>query len=273
MGMKPAVKKVTGTLGAEISNIDIGAPLDDSTLNWLQHEFVENKVLFFRDQHLTSEQHVAFSNYFGDVLDVHPWSLSKADFKNIMLIYNSAAAGWHSDETWREETPLGSVLYGRSVPDYGGDTVFADMERVYDDLSEEMQESLVGLYAVHDHISHRRRMRAIGKSEEQIDAWRREYPEVRHPIVRTHPVSGRKSLFVNGGFTDRVDGMDADESNELLTSLYALVAKPQYQCRFRWQTRSVAFWDNRSVQHYGVPDFGDQERLMERVTIAGDRPS
>jgi taurine dioxygenase len=190
-----------------------------------------------------------------------------------MLIYNAAAAGWHSDETWREETPLGSVLYGRSVPEYGGDTVFADMERVYDDLSDDMQENLDGLYAVHDHISHRRRMRAIGKSEEQIDAWRREYPEVRHPIVRTHPVTGRKSLFVNGGFTARVDGMDADESKELLASLYALVAKPQYQCRFRWQTRSVAFWDNRSVQHYGVPDFGDQERLMERVTIGGDRPA
>ncbi len=273
MGTKPTIEKVTGTLGAEISNIDIGSPLDDSTLEWLKHEFVENKVLFFRDQHLTSEQHVAFSGYFGDVLDVHPWSASKADFKNIMLIYNAAAAGWHSDETWREETPLGSVLYGRSVPEYGGDTVFADMERVYDDLSDDVQENLDGLYAVHDHISHRRRMRAIGKSEEQIDAWRREFPEVRHPIVRTHPVTGRKSLFVNGGFTDRVDGMDADESKELLASLYALVAKPQYQCRFRWQTRSVAFWDNRSVQHYGVPDFGDQERLMERVTIGGDRPT
>ena len=165
MGTKPTIEKVTGTLGAEISNIDIGSPLDDSTLEWLKHEFVENKVLFFRDQHLTSEQHVAFSNHFGDVLDVHPWSLSKTDFKNIMLIYNSAAAGWHSDETWREETPLGSVLYGRSVPDYGGDTVFADMERVYDDLAEDMQESLARLYAVHDHISHRRRMRGIGKSE------------------------------------------------------------------------------------------------------------
>lgn len=273
MGTKPIVEKVTGTLGAEILNIDIGSPLGESTVDWLAHEFVENKVLFFRDQHMTSEQHVAFSSYFGDVLDVHPWSAAKADFENIMLIYNSAAAGWHSDETWREATPLGSVLYGRSVPDYGGDTVFADMERVYEDLSDDVQQKLDGLYAVHDHISHRRRMRAIGKSEEQIDAWRREYPEVRHPIVRTHPVSGRKSLFVNGGFTDRVDGMDAEESKELLSSLYALVAKPQYQCRFRWQTRSVAFWDNRSVQHYGVPDFGDQERLMERVTIAGDRPA
>jgi len=102
MGTKPTIEKVTGTLGAEISNIDIGSSLDDSTVDWLKHEFVENKVLFFRDQHLTSEQHVAFSGYFGDVLDVHPWSASKADFKNIMLIYNAAAAGWHSDETWRE---------------------------------------------------------------------------------------------------------------------------------------------------------------------------
>lgn len=266
------VEKQTGTLGAQIDGINLATVKDESVYEWIADQLVEHKVIFFRNQELSSEQHIAFGEHFGPVLDVHPWSRRKEGYEKVMALYNGAASNWHSDETWRDETPLGSVLYCRNAPTYGGDTVFADMEKVYDDLPDEKKEMLDDLYAVHDHVSHRRNMIRLGVSRERIEQWRIEFPEVTHPIVRTHPVSGRKSLFVNGTFTARIVGLPEQESKELLDWICRLVDKPQYQCRFRWQDNSIAFWDNRSVQHYGVPDFGDQQRLMERITIAGPKP-
>ena len=267
------VERITGSLGAEIHSLDLGSISDDSTYVWLNEQLVEHKVLFFRNQNLSSDQQIAFGEHFGKVLDVHPWSHSKNGYRRVMVIKNAAASGWHSDESWRNETPMASVLYCRRAPRYGGDTVFADMEKAFADLPQGTQEKLAKLSAVHDHISHRRRMIRLGVAEEKIEAWRRQYPAIEHPVVRTHPVSGRKSLYVSGGFTARIVGMAEDESSELLRHIYKLADNPAYQCRFRWRENSIAFWDNRSVQHYGVPDFGEQERLMERVTIAGTKPN
>ena len=272
MNQSYEVERQTGTLGAEIKGIDLSSIEDSSVYDWIGEQLVAHKVIFFRDQTLSSEQHIAFGERFGPVLDVHPWSRRKDGQTKVMALYNGAASNWHSDETWRDETPLGSVLYCRKAPYYGGDTVFADMERAYDDLPQEKKDRLECLYAIHDHTSHRRNMIRLGVSNEKIEQWRVEYPEVTHPIVRTHPVSGRKSLFVNGTFTSRVVGLSDEESKDLLRSLYRLATRPHYQCRFRWRDNSIAFWDNRSVQHYGVSDFGEQERLMERITIAGPKP-
>lgn len=267
----PTVERVTGNLGAEIHDLDIASIDNNDTYEWINEQLVEHKVLFFRNQNLNSDQQIAFGERFGHVLDVHPWSPSKEGFRKVMQI-RGAASGWHSDESWRDETPLGSILYCRTAPAYGGDTVFANMEKAYDDLPSSKKDELEGLYAIHDHLVHRRGMIRRGVPAERIEYWKREYPEVRHPVVRTHPISGRKSLFVNGGFTSRIDGFDKDESNALLEWLYRRVENPAYQCRFRWHENSIAFWDNRSVQHAGVTDFGDQVRLMERVTIAGTKP-
>ena len=272
MSAIPTVERQTGTIGAEICGLDLSIVNDVETYDWISEQLVEHKVLFFRKQNLTSEQHIAFGEHFGDVLDVHPWSRRKDGYEKVMLLLNGAASNWHSDETWRDETPMGSALYCRIAPKFGGDTLFADMERVFADLPKDEQSMLEGLYAVHDHIQHRQNMRRLGVSEERIEAWREEFPEVTHPIVRTHPVSGRKSLYVNGTFTSHIVGMSKEKSKVLLNWIYGLVNKPQYQCRFRWEENSMAFWDNRSVQHYGVPDFGDQVRHLERVTISGPKP-
>ena len=266
-----SVKRVTGTLGAEIHDFDIATNTDESVYEWLADQLVEHKVLFFRNQNLSSDQHIAFGERFGTVLDVHPWSPSKEGYRKIMVL-RGAAPRWHSDESWRDVTPLGSILYCRTAPEFGGDTVFADMESLYADLSDKMKSKLGSLHAVHDHMVHRRGMERRGVPKERIEQYREEWPEVVHPIVRTHPVSGRKSLYVNCDFTSRVQGMTDEESSELLHSLYRLADTPSYQCRFRWQANSIAFWDNRSVQHCGVPDFGEQTRHMERVTIAGTKP-
>ncbi len=267
----PTVERMTGTLGAQIHNLDLASVSDDAIYEWISAQLVEHKVLFFRDQNLSSDQHIAFGERFGNVLDVHPWSPSKKAYPKIMVL-RGAAPRWHSDESWRSETPLGSILYCRVAPSYGGDTVFADMESAYEGLSVELKEKLDTLYAIHDHLVHRRGMVRRGVSQQRIERYRQEWPEVKHPVVRTHPVSGRKSLYVNIDFTSRIEGVSAEESEELLHSIYRLADTPAYQCRFRWQPNSIAFWDNRSVQHCGVADYGDQQRVMERVTVAGLKP-
>ena len=271
MSELPTIERVTGTLGAQVHNLDLATASDDSIFEWISSQLVEHKVLFFRDQNLTSDQHIAFGERFGEVLDVHPWSPRKEGFRKIMVL-RGAAPRWHSDESWRDETPLGSILYCRVAPRYGGDTVFADMESAYAGLSSDMKAKLDELYAIHDHLVHRRGMIHRGVPQQRIERYREEWPEVKHPVVRTHPISGRKSLYVNVDFTTRIDGVEEEESTALLRRIYRLADTPAYQCRFRWEANSVAFWDNRSVQHCGVRDYGEQERLMERVTVAGPKP-
>ncbi|MCY4129867.1 MAG: TauD/TfdA family dioxygenase [Gammaproteobacteria bacterium] len=271
MSEAPTVERLTGTLGAQVHNLDLATISDDSIYEWISAQLVEHKVLFFRDQNLTSDQHIAFGECFGEVLDVHPWSPSKEGYRKVMVL-RGAAPRWHSDESWRDETPLGSILYCRVAPKYGGDTVFADMESAYAGLSSDMKAKLNDLHAIHDHLVHRRGMIHRGVPQQRIEKYREEWPEVKHPVVRTHPISGRKSLYVNADFTSRIDGVDKEESAELLRGIYRLADTPRYQCRFRWEANSIAFWDNRSVQHCGVPDYGEHERLMERVTVAGPKP-
>jgi taurine dioxygenase len=175
---------------------------------------------------------------------------------------------WHSDVTWRLAPSLGSVLLAREVPPIGGDTLFCDMYAAYEGLGDRVRASLEGLRAVHDFT------RTFGRlmSAEELEKKREEYPPAEHPVVRTHPETGRKGLYVNAAFTSHIVGMPPDESDRLLERLYAQASVPEYQCRFRWRPHSVAFWDNRAVQHYAVSDYFPSRRLMERVTIVGDTP-
>ena len=267
----PILRRVTGTFGAYVENVDLQQPLDHNTVACLNEALTTYKVLLFRDQEITSEQQIKFGSNFAPVLDVHPWSIRKDGYDKIMEI-KGAATGWHSDETWRAETPIASILLCRVAPDYGGDTCFADMERCYADLPQADKDRIENLVAIHDHVSHRARMVRMGVSNDQIEKWKLEWPEVEHPVVRTHPISGRKSIFVNAAFTSRIKGMAPEDSTKTLRWLYSTVNNPHYQIRFNWQPNSIAFWDNRSVQHYGVADYDAQVRHMERITLAGDRP-
>lgn len=266
------IRPVTPSIGAEVAGIDLGTPCDPATFAALEQAWTKHKVLFFRDQHITTDQHVVFCRQFGD-LEVHPFVPPKPGYPEVMVVIaNEHRRGnentWHSDVTWRERPSRGSMLRAVEVPAVGGDTLFADMEAAYDALSPALQERLLGLSAVHD-LS---RVAASIAGAEAAKALREQYPPVEHPVIRTHPSTGRRSIYVNAAFTSHIAGVSAEESELLLRFLYRQAAIPEYQCRLRWQPDTIALWDNRCVQHYAASDYWPAPRLMERVTIAGDRP-
>jgi len=266
------IRPSTPTIGAEVTGLGLSTPCDAGTRAELDKAFEEHKVLFFRDQHITSDQHVTFCRQFGD-LEVHPFVPPKPGYPEVMvLIANDQRKGnentWHSDVTWRQEPSLGSMLRAVEIPDVGGDTLFADMEAAYDGLGAEIRDQVDDLTAIHDFT----RVFGHRQSPERLAELREKYPPAEHPVIRTHPVTGRRSIYVNAAFTSHIVGLPADESDHLLQHLYRQAAIPEHQCRLRWAPDTLALWDNRCVQHYAVSDYFPQRRVMERVTIVGDRP-
>jgi taurine dioxygenase len=265
------LRPMAPTIGAEISGVDLG-DLDDETFSEIERAHLGYKVLFFRDQDITTQQHVDFAKRFGELED-HPFLPSKADFPMVISFSKDDRVKgvenvWHSDVTWREKPSLGSVLRNREVPRVGGDTLFSDMFAAYEGLTDEVKQQIDGRTAVHDFTQ----TFGMAMDPESRAAKQAEYPPVEHPVVRTHPVSGKKGIYVNAIFTDTIVDMEREESDRLLNHLYRQAAIPEYQCRFHWEKNSIAFWDNRAAQHYAVSDYWPQKREMERVTIIGDRP-
>jgi taurine dioxygenase len=267
---------LTPSIGAEIHGLELSKPLDTATVGHLRAALLDWKVLFFRDQDITTEQHLAFARNFGD-LEVHPFAPHKPGYPEVLaLTHDRDNKGrentWHSDVTWREIPSLGSILRAIELPPVGGDTLFADMYAAYDGLSDAVKAQIEGRTAVHDFAHFRGALRKRGKTEAEIEAFNQAYPMVEHPIARTHPETGRKTIYVNAAFTQHIVGMEKSESDALLKHLYAQAAIPEYQCRFRWEPGSIAFWDNRASQHYAASDYWPAVRRMERVTVIGDRP-
>jgi taurine dioxygenase len=265
------VTPLTGALGAEVGGVDLAA-VDDETFAEVHRAFLAHKVLFFREQPITIEEHIAFGRRFGD-LEVHPFITNDATHPEVVILESTpekpnAAESWHSDVSFRAEPSLGSLLRGCIVPEVGGDTVWANMELAYDGLTDEVKAQIEGKVAVHS----MEKVFGRSMSAEAREKALAEYPPQRHPVVRTHPETGRRCIYVNKPFTLRIEDVEPEESDRLLKHLEAQTAVPQYQCRFRWRTDSFALWDNRCTQHYAVPDFFPRHRRMERVTIIGDRP-
>lgn len=267
------VRPLAGALGAEVAGAQLG-DLDDATFAEIHRAWLEHQVLFFRDQHLGAEEHKAFGRRFG-TLQVHPFLHSRASegHPEIVVLESHAerpvvAAGWHTDVTFAETPPMASILRGVEVPPYGGDTMWASCTAAYDALSSTMKRMLDGLVAVHD--TSKTFSRGAYPSERHPGA--DETPSALHPVVRTHPETGRKAIFVNPAFTLRIKGLRPAESEALLRFLYQHVTTPEFTCRFHWQKDSVALWDNRCTQHRVVADNLAAFRRMERVTVDGDRP-
>ena len=268
----PVVRPLTPNIGAEILGVDL-EHLDEDIFAVLRDALTRHLVVFFRDQDISIEAHKALGTRFG-VLDVHPNDPGLEGHPEVMIIHadetSKRVAGemWHSDVSCAAEPPMGSILHMHEVPDEGGDTLFASMYAAYDALSDRMQAYLSGLTAVHDGGPYYREVNAIiGR-----DDGGRTYPRSEHPVVRTHPVSGRKCLFVNSMFTTRIVGVPKAESDAVLGFLFEHVRNPLFQCRFRWARHSVAFWDNRCTQHYAVWDYFPKRRSGHRVTVRGERP-
>ena len=275
-----AVEPVAGALGAEIEGVDLAKPMDDATFAEIKRAHLEYLVIFFRGQDITDDQLAAFGRRFGDLAPLPPHRQFPGKFPELLVIdkkpEDKLVFGWewHSDTTHLEIPSLGSVLYAKIIPPVGGDTMFANQYRAYETLSDGMKSLLDGMVAVH---SNGRILRTL--EEDEIPAPGTEAASAgyatgwaEHPVVRTHPETGRKALFVNELHTERFKGMTVEESQPLLQYLYAHGSRPELTCRFRWSEGAVAFWDNRSVQHLALNDYPWQRRLMHRVQIKGTRP-
>jgi taurine dioxygenase len=271
------LRKLGVFLGAEATGVDLTRPLDDAVVTALGLALATHEVLVFPRQRIGSDDLKRFGRYFGE-LTVHPFSTSAADSPELIVYDNkegnppAATDIWHTDETFRECPPMGTMLCSKIVPEIGGDTVFHSMTAAYESLSDRMQQFISGLEAVHDFKPFKT---LFAESE---DGWRklRHFEEIyrpaTHPVVRVHPVSGKKALFVNPQFTLFIKGMEERESRTLLDTLFRVTSVLEHQYRHRWEPDMIVFWDNRSTQHAAVHDYYPQRRLMERVTIKGDRP-
>jgi len=280
------IAPLSGTIGAEIRSIDLHQPLDPETLGAVRQALLDYKVIFFPGQHLSPEEHKDFAAAFGEITVAHPVIPGLEEHKEVFEIDYTKARNlvggrgseyndrekWHTDVTFVGTPPLGSILNAIVIPEAGGDTLWADTQAAYEGLSAPLRTLVDGLTAVHDGTrSFGQLLRAVGKGEWDGDTFT-ELVQVEHPVVRTHPETGRRNFFVNPGFTVRIKELTVRESDALLQFLYQHMTTPEYVVRYRWEEGDLGFWDNRTTMHYAVGDYGDAHRVIQRVTIRGDRP-
>jgi taurine dioxygenase len=266
------VDKLTPIIGAEIGGLDLSRPLTNRQQDEVYRALAENLVIFFRNQTMTPEQHLGFGRLFGE-LHVHPAAPHEPGLPELMKIHadkdspRANGENWHSDVSCDPEPPMGSILYIKQCPSCGGDTLFANMYAAYEALSDRLKAYLDGMTAIHDG---EQLYRGTFKSDGVAD--KRVYPRAEHPVVRRHPVTGKQALFVNRFFTRHLVGVPDDEGAAVLRYLWEHLENPLFQCRFRWQANSVAFWDNRCAQHRALWDYWPHTRSGNRVTVQGDKP-
>jgi len=265
------IKNENAALGAFVENLDLTAPLQEADKTELKRALAEYQVLFFRDQNISHRNHRDFGLAFG-TLKRHPSYPTIDGYQEIIILENdrenpSKIDEWHADMSFKPMPPLGSILIGRIVPDNGGDTMFSNLVAAYEDLSESLKRSLEEMTATHSFAYGFKESIAEPGGRERLKVALSENPDVVHPLVRTHPVTGRKLIFLNRLFTSKIDGLSERKSKELLNSLCDHMVQDKYVFRFNWRKNSIAFWDNRSVLHVPVNDYWPALRRMERVTI------
>ena len=278
---KITVSRVSGAMGAEIGGVDL-AKLDDATFAEIHRAWLENNVVFFRDQTMTPAQYLGFAKRWGDI-HLHPYMKGMADHPEIFEIIKTETETknfgnrWHTDQQFCEEPAKATMLYAQETPAAGGDTMFANLYLAYDALSDGMKQMLANVktYSMGDRKyggkSRAERYNDGGDTMGKRVAPPKQDMNAAHPLIRTHPETGRKALYI-GSHTDRFDGMTKEESEPLRKFLMQHARRPEFTCRFRWQPGSIAIWDNRCSQHYAINDYTGQRRRMLRITIKGDKP-
>ena len=270
------VKLMAGALGAEVLGIDLTQQTNISTYHHIRQLLVEHEVLFFRNQDITAAQQYALAASFGP-LQSHPAYDTVEGFPEITILESTADKPskiecWHSDMTFREHPPIGTVLRSKVIPEKGGDTLWSSMTSAYDALSQPMKTFLSELHAVHDFCHGFRESLAEEGGRERLAQAVADNPPVTHPVICTHPESGKKVIFVNALFTTHIVGLSHAESASILSFLYEHIKTPEFTCRFAWEENCIAIWDNRSTQHKPINDYFPAQRRLERIVIDGDKP-
>jgi taurine dioxygenase len=270
------VERLGASLGAQIHGLDLKAGMSPATARAFEAALIEHKVLVLRDQQLTTAEHVAISRLLGE-LEVHPMR-PQGEFPEILVLDNDkdnpvlSTDVWHSDTTFRKNPTKYTILRCQVIPKVGGDTLWADMTAAYEGLSDTFKAMIAGLRAVHDFRNFRVLFSKSDEDQARLRRMEEMFPNPSHPVVRTHPVSGKKGIYVNPQFTLRIEGLRDDESRALLDVLFEQAHVPEYQFRLRWEPNTIVFWDNISTQHYAANDYYPQRRRMERTAVAGDVP-
>lgn len=270
------IKPIADALGAELHGVDLCADVPSAVYREIRRLLVKHQVIFFRNQNISPARHKALAESFGP-LQTHPAYETIAGFPEITVLESTAdkpskIEAWHSDMTFRQHPPLGSILRSKICPPKGGDTLWASMTAAYDGLSKPMQEFLVGLTAEHDFSFGFKESLAEPGGRERLAQAVADNPPVIHPVIQVHPESSKKVVFVNSLFTTKIIELGAGESQALLRFLFEHITMPAYICRFQWQPNSIAIWDNRSTQHKPINDYFPAHRRLERIAIDGDRP-
>ncbi|HCN64815.1 MAG TPA: taurine dioxygenase [Pseudomonas sp.] len=276
--MSLTVTPISSALGAQIDGVDLTQPLSLEQRDAIEQALLQHQVIFFKNQVITPQQQARFAANFGD-LHIHPIYPNVPEQPEVLVLDTAVTdvrdnAVWHTDVTFLPTPALGAVLSAKQLPAFGGDTLWASGIAAFEGLSKPLQVLLDGLTATHD-FTKSFPLERFGSTPEDLARWeqtRKNNPPLSHPVVRTHPVSGRKSLFVNEGFTTKINELSEAESDAILKLLFAHATRPEYTIRWRWQENDVAFWDNRVTQHYAVDDYRPNRRVMHRATILGDAP-
>jgi taurine dioxygenase len=270
------IERLGRHLGAEVHGLNLKNGMAPDTFRAFEAALIEHKVLVVRDQHLTTAEHVAISRLFGE-LEVHPFR-PEGEFPEILVLDNHkdnpvlSTDVWHSDTTFRLNPTKYTILRCQIMPKLGGDTLWANMEIAYKGLSEPIRKMIDGMRAVHDFQNFRVLFKNTPEDRAKLRRMEDLYPNPSHPVVRTHPVTGRKCIYVNPQFTLRIEGLEPEESQAILQVLFAQARVPEYQFRLRWSEGAIVFWDNRSTQHYAANDYYPERRRMERTAVVGDTP-
>lgn len=278
MGIDFHINKLTPTIGAEIIGENLFEKLSPNTLNKIYKCLIENKVIFFRNQKITSKQHINFAKSFGEIDPPHPVYPHVDGYPEIVLLENDADKPpdtdvWHTDVTFKSNPPFASILYSKVIPKSGGDTLWSCLSSIYDAIPNHMKKYLETLKAVHDMGDFRNTFvnnQPLGSAEKLNEGFKKFGSSI-HPVIKIHPITNKKIIYVNQGFTNHIVGMNAADSNNLLNYLFTFMNKPEFQIRFKWTENTIAMWDNRCTMHYAIGDYLPYHRKMHRVTILNDK--
>jgi taurine dioxygenase len=272
------IKKITPFIGAELIGENIFNDLNHSLCNHIYDILIENKVIFFRNQYLSNDQHIEFAKSFGEIEPPHPVYPHVNNYPEIVLLENDEDRPpdtdvWHTDVTFRANPPFASILYSKIIPSNGGDTLWSCLSTVYEALPMDVKNYLETLNAVHDMGDFRNTFannEPIGSANKLNEGFKKFGSSI-HPVIKTHPVTKKKFIYVNPGFTNHIVGLNSTDSNNLLNYLFTFMNKPEFQIRFKWTENTIAMWDNRCTMHYAIGDYIPHHRKMHRITVSKDK--